>query len=88
MLLSWPDGDGINDTFEIIGLEAYRQVKIRIYNRWGHIVYQNNNYKNNWDGKASAAMSVGRTLPTGTYYYIIEIVDTNEKFTGNIFLKR
>ena len=83
-----PDGDGINDTFEIIGLEAYRQVKIRIYNRWGHIVYQNNNYKNNWDGKASAAMSVGRTLPTGTYYYIIEIVDTNEKFTGNIFLKR
>jgi len=83
-----PDGDGINDKFEIIGIEAYNQVTIKIYNRWGNLVYLNTNYKNNWDGKASASMSVGKTLPTGTYYYIIEIVDTKEKFSGNVFLKR
>ncbi|MDD2277997.1 MAG: Ig-like domain-containing protein [Bacteroidales bacterium] len=83
-----PDGDGINDKFEIIGIEVYNKVTISVYNRWGNVVYQNNNYKNNWDGKANASMSIGSTLPNGTYYYIIEIVDTKEKFTGNVFLKR
>lgn len=83
-----PDGDGINDNFEIIGIEVYRQVKIKVFNRWGNIVYKNDNYKNNWDGKANASMSVGKTLPNGTYYYLIEIVDTKEKLSGNVFLKR
>jgi gliding motility-associated-like protein len=83
-----PDGDGINDQFEILGLEVYQQVKIKIFNRWGHVVYQNADYKNNWDGKANAVMSIGKTLPNGTYFYVIEVVDTDERFSGNIFLKR
>jgi gliding motility-associated-like protein len=83
-----PDGDGINEYFEIIGLEYFGRVTIKVYNRWGNLVYINNNYKNDWDGKANASMSIGKTLPTGTYYYIIEIVDTKERFNGNVFLKR
>jgi gliding motility-associated-like protein len=83
-----PDGDGINDRFEIIGIEIFNQVKIRIYNRWGNLVYQSERYQNDWDGKSNASMAIGSTLPTGTYYYTIEIVDTKEKFSGNVFLKR
>ncbi|MFO8021934.1 MAG: Ig-like domain-containing protein, partial [Perlabentimonas sp.] len=83
-----PDGDGINDFFEIIGLEYYDQVKVKIYNRWGNLVYQSMDYKNDWDGTANSSLSVGRTLPNGTYYYIIEIVDTDDRINGNVFLKR
>ena len=83
-----PDGDDINEYFEIIGLEYFGRVTIKVYNRWGNLVYINNNYKNEWDGKANASMSIGKTLPTGTYYYIIEIVDTKERINGNVFLKR
>ncbi len=83
-----PDGDGINDFFEIVGLEYYDRVKVKIYNRWGNLVYQSNDYNNDWDGKANSSLSVGRTLPNGTYFYIIEIVDTGDKINGNVFLKR
>ena len=82
-----PDGDGINDYIEIIGLEYLGRVSINVYNRWGNLVYRNNNYKNNWDG-TSNTVSVGRTLPNGTYYYIIEVEGSNKRYTGNVFLKR
>nr|HPQ33881.1 Ig-like domain-containing protein [Tenuifilaceae bacterium] len=83
-----PNGDTKNDYFEIIGLEYFGQVSVKIYNRWGNLVYKSNFYRNDWDGTSNTSMSIGKTLPTGTYYYIIEIVETGEKFNGNVFLKR
>ncbi|MGE0089643.1 MAG: Ig-like domain-containing protein, partial [Bacteroidales bacterium] len=83
-----PDNDGYNDNFEILGLEKYSKVSMKIYNRWGNLVYSENSYQNNWDGKANAIMAVGKELPTGTYFYIITIRDINKEMSGSIFLKR
>ncbi len=82
-----PDGDNINDTFQIIGLEQLGGLSVKIYNRSGILVYSNSDYKNDWDG-TSNAFSVGKTLPNGTYYYFIEVGSTKEKYSGNVFLKR
>jgi len=83
-----PDNDGYNDKFEILGLEKYDRVSIKIYNRWGNVIYTENNYKNNWDGKANSTMAVGQELPTGTYFYILTIKDKDKEISGYIFLKR
>lgn len=58
-----PNGDGKNDVFEILGLEGVDGATIQIFNRWGSIVYESNDYKpgNFWDGD---------DVPVGTYFYI------------------
>lgn len=53
-----PNGDGINDTFEV----AEANSKIKIWNRWGKLIFQSDNYKNDW----------GKDVTTGTYYYFLE----------------
>ncbi|MGF7078660.1 gliding motility-associated C-terminal domain-containing protein [Mucilaginibacter sp. UYCu711] len=57
-----PNGDGVNDTFVIPGLETYSDNELTIINRWGNTVYQKTNYKNDWDGSG---------LAEGTYYYVL-----------------
>lgn len=59
-----PNGDGVNDAFEIRGLEKYVENKLTLVNRWGDLVYQKNNYQNEWDGNS---------LLDGTYFYILEV---------------
>ncbi|GGI28633.1 hypothetical protein GCM10008119_33620 [Pedobacter mendelii] len=75
-----PNGDGKNDTFEIVGIEAYDNAAITIYNRWGNEVYKNPNYKNNWDGYG---------LNEGTYYYLIRLKTgiKEELYKGWVLLK-
>jgi uncharacterized repeat protein (TIGR01451 family)/gliding motility-associated-like protein len=59
-----PNGDGKNERFIIAGLEKYPGSKIFIYNRWGGMVYQSKDYRNDWNGSG---------LNEGTYYYILEV---------------
>ena len=59
-----PNGDGNNDTFEIIGLEQFTQNNLIIVNRWGNEVYHAENYQNNWTGEG---------LNEGTYYYLLKV---------------
>lgn len=66
-----PDGDGVNDTWKISGLENYPDSEINIYDRFGNIVFKTKTNRNfEWNG-----MSNGRVLPTGTYWYSIKISD-------------
>ncbi|SFA93605.1 gliding motility-associated C-terminal domain-containing protein, partial [Flavobacterium swingsii] len=82
-----PNNDGHNDFFEIGGIEDCRFIyEVKMFNRWGALVYENNNYKNNWDGIANGAIS-NSNLPSGTYYYIVNIVDSGfDTFKGYIYL--
>jgi len=59
-----PNGDGVNDRFEIRGLELYPENRLVIFNRWGNEVYSAKTYNNDWDGA---------DLSEGTYYYIFEL---------------
>lgn len=62
-----PNGDGINDLMIINGAEGC-DVTLQVYNRWGNIVYKQDNYQNDWNGTWQKS---GEDLPDGTYYYIV-----------------
>jgi gliding motility-associated-like protein len=87
-----PNGDNINDYFEIIGIEEYEGNSIEIFNRWGNRVYQAKNYGINtvpkfWDGRSNTGIRLGNDeLPTGTYYYVLNIGE--KRIAGSVYLDR
>jgi gliding motility-associated-like protein len=84
-----PNGDGLNDFFVIDGLEDYPENKLVIFNRWGDIVWERENYKNDWNGESEAPLQVGKKeLPDGTYFYHLRIKDQVSVFKGSVVLKR
>jgi gliding motility-associated-like protein len=72
-----PNGDGINDVFnvKITNIKSYH---IRIYDRWGSLLYESKNIGSSWDG-----IYQGKQAPFGVYYYMIDAVGTD-----NAVLKR
>ncbi|MEQ9443268.1 MAG: choice-of-anchor D domain-containing protein [Cyclobacteriaceae bacterium] len=70
-----PDGDGVNDQWEVDNIANYVNNRVVIFNRWGNIVWQASNYDNkevSWQGDSNAGVTMGNELPDGTYFYIIE----------------
>jgi gliding motility-associated-like protein len=83
-----PNGDNENDLFVILGTEG-KKVSIWVYNRWGNIVYENNNYQNDWNGTTSKGLVVlGDQLPDGTYYYVIDLNDGSKQYVRYLTIKR
>lgn len=81
-----PNDDGINDSWQIDGLENYPNCFIKIYSRWGQIVYQSSGYSSSeaWDGTSDSGK-----LAEGVYFYILELRDEeNKQFKGSITLIR
>lgn len=67
-----PNGDNVNDTWVIDGIERYPENTVQIYGRWGEKVWEGENYDNVnviWTGLNRA----GNELPEGTYIYFIEL---------------
>jgi gliding motility-associated-like protein len=64
-----PNGDGINDTFNLngIGIASY---SYNIYNRWGEHIFENGPGHTGWDGKFK-----GETVMNGVYIYVIDVID-------------
>jgi gliding motility-associated-like protein len=65
--------------------------KISIYNRWGKLVWTGNNNSNEWDGFANNGLLIDdNQVPSGTYYYVIELNDPNytEPLTGYLYLTK
>ncbi|WP_186292572.1 T9SS type B sorting domain-containing protein [Mucilaginibacter corticis] len=76
-----PNGDGINDLWEIAGLTTYPDCKVKTYNRYGKLVFQSIGYSKPWDGLYN-----GAHLPVGTYYYVIDY--NKSKISGYVELIR
>ena len=80
---------GPNGTLQIRGLQGFSSVDIVITNRWGDIVYRNNDYDNDapWRGRSG---DMGPFLPPGAYYYVIQAYDDGKLVgkpqTGAIYL--
>jgi gliding motility-associated-like protein len=64
-----PNNDGTNDLFVIRNLTLYSHRKVIVHNRWGDLVFESDQYNNNWDGG---------NLPDGVYYGIVEIIKNNQ----------
>lgn len=84
-----PNGDGINDTFEILGLvDSYPNFKMKVYDKYGKLLF---NYRNNgnlspnwWDGTLE-----GKEMPVATYWYVIDYNDSKTKaYQGWLYLNK
>lgn len=61
-----PNSDGLNDTWVIDGLAKYPETDVKVYDRYGSLIYEDGNgYKHPWDGTHR-----GAKVPFGTYYYV------------------
>jgi gliding motility-associated-like protein len=78
-----PNGDGIHDEWSIYGLYYFADVVVNVYNRWGQEMYSSKGYAIPWDGKYQ-----GVDLPTATYYYVIQLTDSEKVFNGTVTIKR
>lgn len=62
-----PNGDGFNDYWELPLMSEWGRCDVRVFNRWGKLVFSNPDYDNMWDGTSN-----GSRLPEGPYYFIVE----------------
>lgn len=62
-----PNGDGINDKWLVTDGNCISNARVHVYNRYGSPVYENKDYKNDWQGTYK-----GKPVPDGTYYFVIE----------------
>ena len=69
-----PKSGNKNQTWVINYYHKYPKVEVSIFNRWGSLVYKSGiPYEDDWDGKPNVDNSTGEgTLPSGTYYYLID----------------
>jgi gliding motility-associated-like protein len=74
------NNDGFNDNFD---LQGYNVKQLKIFNRYGTVVYTKSSYENEWYGQSDN----GDELPDGTYYYVIDFEDLKTK-TGWIYINR
>ncbi len=79
-----PNGDGINDVWNIIGKDAWPDLEVTIYDRWGQLVWKSGTgYPVPWDGKRD-----GDDMPVDSYHYYIELHDGTKPIIGNVTIVR
>lgn len=78
-----PNGDGINDTWELLGLQSFPECTVFIYDRWGQTVFKSTGYSKPWDGTYN-----GKKLPFGTYYYVIDLKNNTPLISGDVTIVR
>jgi gliding motility-associated-like protein len=78
-----PNGDNINDVWNIAGLDTYAKPSVAVFNRYGNQVYKSTGYTVPWDGTNN-----GVPLPVGTYYYLIDLRNGTPSLSGWIWLTR
>jgi len=78
-----PNGDGVNDTWNIPMLAYFPQCLVSIYTRYGSMVYQSRGYNTPWAGTDKNS-----PVPIGTYYYIINPSDGSKQLSGYVAVIR
>ena len=78
-----PNGDGINDKWEIDLLDSYTECRVDIFNRYGQIVFHSIGYEKPWNGTYK-----NKPVPAGTYYYIIDTKVGRQVLSGFVDVVR
>ena len=79
-----PNGDGINDTFTILGVHSFPNNTLTIFNKWGEQIFYKKGYQNDWNGEAVGGKSLASK--ESIYYYVF---DTGEgkSFSGYLQIR-
>ena len=91
-----PNGDGVHDVLRIAGIENFPDNTVKIFNRWGVLVFSTNAYGSNgnvFDGTSLGRVTINQDekLPTGTYFYIISYennVGNTKQLNGYIYINQ
>lgn len=81
-----PDGDGVNDTWVLQNIESFPRSDLKVFNRYGEIVYLKEGYNNTWNGEVN-----GKPLPAGTYFYVLKLnsgLEGKNEFCGSVTIIR
>lgn len=78
-----PNGDGVNDTWHVEGIQNYPENEVFVYNIYGNEVYSTQAYANDWRGTYNDS-----ELPDGTYYYVIIFDGGNSILRGSVDILR
>jgi gliding motility-associated-like protein len=66
-----PGNDGRNDAFRVLNAVKAENFELRIFNRWGQMLFQSKDWKKGWDGRLN-----GQLQPTGTYVWFVRYKDS------------
>ncbi len=78
-----PNNDNVNDKWVIKGLESFVGSRLKVFDRYGQVVFEIRNSAQPWDGRKN-----GKDLPVGTYYYLIEPGNNMKPLAGNVTIFR
>ncbi len=80
-----PNNDGVNDTWLIENVDVYPRCNVKVYDRFGRIVYEQDAYDNEdaWDGTYA-----GNPLPASDYWYVINLPESDRQLMGHFTLIR
>ncbi|WP_298479082.1 gliding motility-associated C-terminal domain-containing protein [uncultured Maribacter sp.] len=83
-----PNGDGVNDFLVLDGIEESKDNNLQIYNRYGVMVFSQDNYTNEFRGYSNRAAVIKKNdgLASGIYFYIITLNDLRQKHQGYLYL--
>lgn len=84
-----PNQDQWNEYFTIAEIkDCGFIIDLKIFNRWGALIYQSDNYQNNWNGTSNiSSIGISNKVPTGTYYYVITLFNSElTPIVGTVYL--
>lgn len=79
-----PNSDGFNDYFVVKGIEDFPENNLTVFNRWGIVVFETDNYRNDWDGTSAD----GTPLTDGTYFIVLKVRLLNDIYKSYLDLRR
>lgn len=78
-----PNGDGINDLWNITAIGVYPNANVKIVNRYGQLLFESSGYEKPWDGKYK-----NQDIPVGVYYYLINLNSELPPLSGSLMVIR
>ena len=78
-----PNNDGMNDVLRIPCVASDPQSQLKVFNRWGDLVYETASYRNDWGGTYN-----GNPLPNGTYFYLLQMATKGDAMQGYFTIVR
>jgi len=78
-----PNNDGMNDLLRIPCVASDPKSQLKVFNRWGDLVYETDSYRNDWGGTYN-----GNPLPNGTYFYLLQMDTKGDAMQGYFTIVR